>query len=470
MEIPSEIEAPEATAELTRDEPEAANFVENTNIFDVQQASPSPQNAMEFMKIRLKECEDIILYENNSYTVLAGTEEATTVLADNERYDYLTIGKGQQRKIRDVETQTAEPLRKTRAINTDRIDEKVEGTYVSNYDMFDTYAQLERTIESIDIGRTDDANATHETLNVTTYTRDGDVDDLNRQLATNNSFRLSAMILERILAGNVYRESQRRFRNMDMPNPLDPVVQYLYRVKLLWTYRSCEINDSAVTCMSWCPSNADILVVGYGVFNYVLPERRRTGYVCLWNMKVRFQNADITVVRVIFFFFVIFRLIFQNPVNPERFYKFSVPVTSVAFSRRNTQLLAIGFYDGAVQLIDVTNLNARDARIAISERKTSPSIEPVWQIKWIRGKWCENRINFNWKTGKFIKFSPIVAHDGGEELLTVSQDGFVMKYSHKYGPHLIARRQMRVQQIEGSVEGIPIHNDPPVERLNQANR
>lgn len=98
------------------------------------------------------------------------------------------------------------------------------------------------------------------------------------------------MILERILAGNVYRESQRRFRNMDMPNPLDPVVQYLYRVKLLWTYRSCEINNaSAVTCMSWCPSNADILAIGYGVFNYVRPERRRIGYVCLWNMKVCFR-------------------------------------------------------------------------------------------------------------------------------------------------------------------------------------
>lgn len=275
---------------MTRDEPDTTNAIENSaNIFDVQQASPSPQDAMTFMKIRLNETEDVLLYENNSYTLLGGTDEATVVLADNERYDYLTIGKGQQRKCRDVETQTAAPLRKTRAINTDRIDEKAVGTFVSNYDMFDTYAQLERTIQSIDIGRTDNSDAQHDTLNVTTYTRDGDdVDDLNRRLAKNNSFRLSSMILERILAGNMYRESQRRFRNMDMPNPLDPVVHYLYRVKLLWTYRSHDIDGSAVTCMSWCPSNADILAIGYGVFNYVLPERRRTGYVCLWNMKVCF--------------------------------------------------------------------------------------------------------------------------------------------------------------------------------------
>lgn len=77
-------------------------------------------------------------------------------------------------------------------------------------------------------------------------------------------------------------------------------------------------------------------------------------------------------------------------------------MTSVAFSKRNTQLLAIGFYDGSVQLIDITKLKAADARIAISERKSSPPIEPVWQIKWIKCKFLrkielivENEMNLN---------------------------------------------------------------------------
>lgn len=60
--------------------------------------------------------------------------------------------------------------------------------------------------------------------------------------------------------------------------------------------------------------------------------------------------------------------------------------------------------------------------------------------------------------------------DDAEELLTVSQDGYVMKYSHKDEPHLTARRQMRVQQIEGNVEGIATNSDTPVARINQANR
>lgn len=77
-------------------------------------------------------------------------------------------------------------------------------------------------------------------------------------------------------------------------------------------------------------------------------------------------------------------------MNPERFYEFAVPVTSIAFSKRNTQLLAVGFYDGSVQIIDVTSLNACHARVAVSERKTSPPTEPVWQTKWIKSEFGEN--------------------------------------------------------------------------------
>lgn len=66
-----------------------------------------------------------------------------------------------------------------------------------------------------------------------------------------------------------------------------------------------------------------------------------------------------------------------------------------------------------------------------------------------------------------VNFQSIWADDEGEELLTVAQDGYVMKYSHRGGAQLIARHQMRVQLIEGSVEGI---STPPAERTNQANR
>lgn len=105
----------------------------------------------------------------------------------------------------------------------------------------------------------------------------------------------------------------------------------------------------------------------------------------------------------------------QNPVNPERCFKYTVPVTAVAFSNENSQLLAIGkqiskliqffsiciskapqiytnvcwyhfnsgFYDGHIRIIDITIGDACNL-VAISDRKTSPPIEPIWQMKWIK--------------------------------------------------------------------------------------
>lgn len=52
------------------------------------------QKMQTFIKIRLKETDDIVLYEAPSNTVLKGTEEAVIVAEDNAQYDYLTTGAG----------------------------------------------------------------------------------------------------------------------------------------------------------------------------------------------------------------------------------------------------------------------------------------------------------------------------------------------------------------------------------------
>lgn len=69
-----------------------------------------------------------------------------------------------------------------------------------------------------------------------------------------------------------------------------------------------------------------------------------------------------------------------------------MPVTAVSFSHENSQLLAIGFYDGSIRIIDITMGDASNL-VAISERKTSPPIEPVWEMKWIKCKQRKNEIN-----------------------------------------------------------------------------
>lgn len=95
------------------------------------------------------------------------------------------------------------------------------------------------------------------------------------------------MVLQRLLASNIYREQQKRFRNMIMPDPLDLSIQYLYRLVTLWTYKMTETIGKGVSCLCWCHGNSDILAVGYGVYDFVSYMYRTSGYVAIWSIKVR---------------------------------------------------------------------------------------------------------------------------------------------------------------------------------------
>lgn len=374
----------------------------------------TPNKRTTFIKIILRETDDMLLYENNAYTVLMDdAEERAAVEADNARYDFLTIGKGKQRKTNEAEAQTQQQLVKTRAVNTDRIRTKAVGTFVSNYDMFDTYADLESHTQNLDVEAVDKT----ETLAITTYTLEGSGVDLNELLQESRSFRLSSMILQRMLASNVFREQQRRFRVMDPPDPLSLDVRYYYRMDLLFTYRTVLTLGSAVTAYSWCCSNADVLAVGYGVYSIRPNMDRMSGFVCLWNIK--------------------------NPVNPERVYKFPVAVTAVSFSVHKPQLLAIGLYNGNIDIIDVTADDGAET-VYTSQRSTSPAIEAITSLAWL-----------------------LLGEE--EHLLATSQDGYVIKYNLTPSPYIIGSQLMQVQRTDGAIEGLTIDDGPPLTKL-QANR
>lgn len=122
-----------------------------------------------FRKIKLRVTDEWLLYESNSKTVPIDSEEAEKVLADNEKYEYLTVGKGKNRRTNDSETQTIDILYKSRTVNTDPIYREDVGTFVSNFEMFDTYANLNRKTEILDMPDSE------EKLEVTTYSMGGAV-------------------------------------------------------------------------------------------------------------------------------------------------------------------------------------------------------------------------------------------------------------------------------------------------------
>lgn len=69
-------------------------------------------------------------------------------------------------------------------------------------------------------------------------------------------------------------------------------------------------------------------------------------------------------------------------MNAERCYKYAMPVTAVSFSSANSHLLAVGFYDGSICVVDIRQADVPE--LMVSERKSSPPIQPIWQIKFLK--------------------------------------------------------------------------------------
>lgn len=373
------------------------------NIKDERHNHPSAKNPNMFVKLLLTETEDVTIYECPSLTEVRGTEEGDAVEKYNADYEYLTTGGGKNRRKNDAEVQTQNILIKSRSISTDKIKKDEKGSFVSNFEMFDTYNDIARLTKELEID--DD---THRTIEVTTYVYDG-MEKVEDSLAKNENFHLSSMILQRLLAANVYRERQKRFRNMIMPDPFDLNVKYLYRLELSWSFKCNDTNRCEVVDMSWCHQNGDLLAVAYGNYFYRESRYRNFGSVLIWSIK--------------------------NPVNPERRYRFSKPVTSVEFSQKNPQLLAIATYDGVLRVVDITENRHCDDHpiVAMTERKSSPVFEPIWQIQWIQVK-------------------------DEEFILSASQDGRIMKCKISTGPYLVGYPQMRLDRVEGIVEAFSVEH------------
>lgn len=146
-----------------------------TSLEDLSKFNPPSVTMKEteqsFIKIVLKESEEWTLYESPvSETVpLDDSEETKQVQEDNARYQYLSEGKGRNRQLNTAEAQTSNVLFKTRGVNTEQIKRDDIATFVSNYDMFDTYENLATKTTSLE--SRDDTK-----IVITTYLKYGEVD------------------------------------------------------------------------------------------------------------------------------------------------------------------------------------------------------------------------------------------------------------------------------------------------------
>ncbi|EDW76953.1 uncharacterized protein Dwil_GK12695 [Drosophila willistoni] len=398
-------------------------------IFDPQTVSDKsyeskiiPPYKKSFLKITLRKTEFFELHNQCSTTAIKGTQEGDLADYDNRQYDYLTVGKGKIRRRSDNDAQTSVTLTSSRAVNTIMVTHATVGSYVSNFEMYDT---LNNMVQKYSIHST--LHGLSKTGNsYTQYDEDNPYEDDDSELREKErsqryrlfesaDFRNAVMFIGRTLSSNTNESGMRRFRNFEQIDRCSREAEYLYSMKLLFRFIPVPSHDErkAVSDMSFCRSNGDILAIGYGLYSFSSQQVPATGDVYVWSIK--------------------------NPGEPERAFYYQMPVTAVCFSPYLPSLLAIGMYDGSVEVRDVSS--PTDMPIAVSQRSTSPSCSPVVAIRWIK------------QAGE-IDASDI------DPFLSLSQDGCVTRFRINKSPFLLAFNQMVLERVEGHPEGIIVPISP----------
>ncbi|XP_044271436.1 dynein axonemal intermediate chain 4-like [Tribolium madens] len=357
----------------------------------------------EHISLILSETETIFLLDLPSCTVSKASEEANDVEEDNKLYDFLTKGKGRNRKVITVGIQTVPVLKKARDTETKKMRFRNTSTYVSAWEMYDTFQELnldsfaddDDVLSDEEMGNLiDDDHRLNDEASLESYRMSSEEKQLNK-IVKSKAFLDALIVIERILGNNCYNSQQKRYKGLSEPDVFRENIEYKYRLELLWTYSNDETNARCVTGVAFNSFNEDIVAVAYGKYFYT--DRSSSGMVMIWNIK--------------------------NPQQPERQYDFETPVTSLAFSKVNPNLLAVGFYNGDLKILDVSK------REISAIREDDSFFEPVWSIIWFQ--------------------------QGGDEDLMVSfGDGRVCRYQITTARDLKRTQIMITAAAEGKLKGI----------------
>lgn len=166
---------------------------------------------------------------------------------DNKNYEFLTIGKGRNRKVVNAEIQTRPVLYKSRETEKERVFKKHNYAFASGWDMFDTYAdedlnaQLNPDEDEEFLQATSDGEENKISLDSILIPVD-EKQLLN--LFKNPRFLEASIVIERLLANNNFNEKQKRFKGLCDPAPFRENIEYKYRLELLWTFS----NDATAGC------------------------------------------------------------------------------------------------------------------------------------------------------------------------------------------------------------------------------
>ncbi|KAH8301952.1 hypothetical protein KR044_001250, partial [Drosophila immigrans] len=403
-------------------------IIHETIVFGASKAEEEKQDHVRvpfrksFVKVTLRKSDFLVLFNQCSTTVARGTAQGDQVEADNRQYDYLTVGKGKVRRRSDSDAQTTLVLTNSRAVNTIFVDYATVGSYVSNFEMYDTLEgvsakkDVHKTMQSlVKPGESVATQVMDAAAAAYLEEEEAKAKERAKNLATElfqrADFKTSLQYIGRTLSSNLYKAGMQRFRNFEQVDRCSTDAQYKYSMKLLFRLMPVPSCDERKACsdISFCTSNSDIVAIGYGLYSFTSQQVPATGDVYIWSIK--------------------------NPGEPERAYYYKIPVTAVCFSPHLPSLIAIGMYDGTVEVRNVADLH--NVPIAVSQRSTSPGCSPVVAIRWLKQ----------------------IQDDDTNEIdpfLSLSQDGSVTRFCLTRSPYLVGFTQMTLERIEGHPEGIRV--------------
>ncbi|XP_059057163.1 dynein axonemal intermediate chain 4 [Achroia grisella] len=354
--------------------------------------------------VALKETETCFLFELPSFSYERGTSEGTAIEEENEYYQYITIGKGRNRKMVIEETQTKQSVTQTRHTLATRPEKKNAIAFASMWDMHDTYAQLAKVKskeepDEMVMYQSAAPNLLRKKKSILSESGEERRGKTFEEIAKTPEFFDAALLIERVLSTLQYSEAQKKFRGLVTVDPLSLDLVYIYSMKPLWTFECEETANRPITGISFNPKNPNILAVGHGKFCYA---ENHKGIVCVWCTK--------------------------NPCKPERLYHFEDPLTSVAFSEKKPNWLACGFANGDVLILDITSYAVKI--IAKSKRDTNPCFEPIWVTDWR------------------------VSESQNEFVMTTCQDGRINRFTSTKTHDFICSPMMRISTVEGKMKGL----------------
>ncbi|CAG4912658.1 unnamed protein product [Colias eurytheme] len=372
--------------------------------------------------IVLKETETMFMFELPCFSYEKSTPEGAKVEEENEFYQYITVGKGRNRKMVVEETQTKEYVSQTRHTLATRPQKKNAIVFASMWDMHDTYSKL----ANVKAPEEPDEMVMYQSAAPTLLRKKTKkVENVSEKkgktfddIATSPEFLDAVLLTERVLSTLEYSDQQKKFRGLVTIDPLALDLVYVYTMKPLWTLECEETSNRPITSISFNPKNKNILAVGHGKYAYA---ERFSGLVCIWCTK--------------------------NPCKPERIYHFPDPLTSVAFSDKNANWLACGFANGDVLILDITSYPIKT--IAKSKRDTNPCFEPIWALSWRN-----------------------IDRDN-QYLMTTCQDGRINKFTSTKTHDFICTPMMRISTVEGQMKGLEtpkqcLKTDIPITRYPAA--